>query len=52
LTADEVDAVLVGRSIHREDDEGAAPETGRRSSVPQSGASHDQGDGTAQPENA
>ncbi len=52
LTADEVDAVLVGRSIHREDDDGAAPETGRRSSVPQSGASQDQGDGTAQPENA
>jgi len=52
LTADEVDAVLVGRSIHREDDDGVAPETGRRSSVPQSGASQDQGDGTAQPENA
>ncbi len=52
LTADEVDAVLGGRSIHRDDDDEAAPETGRRSSVPQSGASQGQGDGSAQPENA
>ncbi len=52
LTADEVDAVLGGRSIHRDDDDEAAPETGRRSSVPQSGASQEQGDGSAQPENA
>jgi cell division protease FtsH len=52
LTADEVDAVLGGRSIHRDDDDEAAPETGRRSSVPQSGASQKQGDGSAQPENA
>ncbi len=52
LTAEEVRAVLSGRSILRDDDDDAAPETGRRSSVPQSGASHDQGEGTAQPENA
>ena len=52
LTAEEVRAVLSGRSILRDDDDDAEPETGRRSSVPQSGASHDQGEGTAQPENA
>ena len=52
LTAEEVRAVLSGRSILRDDDDDAVPETGRRSSVPQSGASHDQGEGTAQPENA
>ena len=52
LTAEEVRAVLSGRSILRDDDDDAAPETGRRSSVPQSGASHDQGEDTAQPENA
>ena len=52
LTAEEVGAVLSGRSILRDDDDDATPETGRRSSVPQSGASHDQGEGAAQPENA
>ena len=52
LTAEEVRAVLSGRSILRDDDDDAEPETGRRSSVPQSGTSHDQGEGTAQPENA
>ncbi len=52
LSADEVDAVLAGGSVVRDENDGTVPEAGRRSSVPQSGAPAGGGEGSEQPESA